>query len=62
MSEKYFVLLGFSFQVAISEMKITEFDKRLNFSYFINESFYVNSLLSNTCIKNKIEIVQIFCR
>lgn len=43
MSEKYFVLLGFSFQVAISEMKITEFDKRLNFSYFINESFYVNS-------------------
>lgn len=61
MSKKYLVSFGFSFQVAISEMKITEFDKKLNFSYSINASFYVNS----TCIKNKIkkyEIVQIFCR
>lgn len=52
MSEKYFVLLGFSFHDATSEMKITEFDKRLNFSYSVNESFYVNSLLSKIKFKN----------
>lgn len=45
MSKKYFVLFGFSFQVAISEMKITEFDKKLTFSYSINASFYVNSFI-----------------
>lgn len=45
MSKKYFDLFGFSFQVAIREMKITEFDKRLNFNYSINASFYVNSFI-----------------